>query len=182
MANLTAIPTNEGIEILNSELKEQVSDFVLIGAQTFKHETLSILLENTEEATYEELRPYVFYRNQCAAIYYDENGVLTFEAELPLEEDLEKYTFAIGILAKGDVLVCLTPTPKIVLIRGVGGVFVIKIAVRGVAGEIVFQSGVGVTRGELEVYRNMILKPVVEIANAQLALTNQLISKGVLSE
>lgn len=182
MANLTAIPTKEGIEILNSGLKEQVGDFVLVGAETYNHEILSNLLENTEEVTYEELRPYVFYRNHCASIYYDEKGVLTFEAEIPLEEDLEKYTFAVGFLAQRDELVCLTPTPKIVPIRGVGGVFVVKVAVRGVAGEIVFQSGVGVTRGELEVYRNMILKPVVEIANAQISLTNQLIQKGVLSE
>lgn len=180
MAHLTAIPTKEGMGILNEELKGQVGEYVLIGAPTYKEVELEKLIADTENAKFETIKNYVFYRDKCASVHYDENGILTFEVVLPIEADLQYYTFAVGLMAKNETLVCLTPTPKIVLIKGVGGSLIIKVAVRGVAGEIVFQSGNGVSRQELVVFREMTLKPIVEIAGAYVDLVTKLIKKGVL--
>ena len=178
--SLKALPTQEGLDILNSALKGKVGEYVLIGASGYKNLELSDLLGNPIALTYEDVKPFVFYRDSCESVLYDENGVLTFEITLPIEEDLQFYTYAVGLLARGDILVCLTQTPKIVLIRGVGGKFIVKVAVKGEAGEIVFKKGEGVSREELVVFRNMTMRTILEIGTAQIDLATKLAEKGVL--
>ena len=94
MANLTAVPTNQGIGILNTELRNQVTKFVLIGATNYTNATLDAILTDTEVVTYADIQGYVFYHGVVETAYFDDEGVLTFELLLPLEEDLQKYTFA----------------------------------------------------------------------------------------
>ncbi len=178
--SLKALPTQEGLDILNSTLKGRVGEYILIGASGYKNAELSNLLDDPTSATYESVRPFIFYRGSCESILYDENGVLTFEIALPMEEDLQFYTYAVGLLSKGNILVCLTQTPKIVLIRGVGGKFIVKVAVKGEAGEIVFKNGEGVSREELIVFQNMTLRSILEIGTAQIEIATKLAEKGVL--
>lgn len=180
MANLTAVPTNQGIGILNTELRNQVTKFVLIGATNYKNATLDAILTDTEVVTYTDIQGYVFYHGTVETAYFDDEGVLTFELLLPLEEDLQKYTYAVGLVSTDNQLVSITPTPKIVLISGVGGTFVVKVAVKGSPGVIVFKNSEYVTPAELLNHKQNVLRPVVANATNYFDLTNKLIDKGVI--
>lgn len=180
MANLTAVPTSQGIGILNSELRSGVTKFVLIGDADYNSSALENVLQNPESATYADVQSYIFFTDAVESSYFDDQGVLTFELLLPLEQDLQKYTYAVGLATDTDELVSLTPTPKIVLISGVGGTYVVKIAVKGSPGEIVFKNSEYVTPAELENHKQNVLRPVVAIATNYFDLTDNLIEKGVI--
>lgn len=180
MANLTAIPTAEGLGILNTELRSEVTEFVLIGADGYEDATLDDLLSDTASLTYADVQPYVFYTHAIESGYFDDDGVLTFELLLPLEEDLQKYTYGVGLVSVSSALVCVTPTPKIVLIQGVGGTYVVKIAVKGTPGNIVFKNSEYVTPAELLSHKQNVLRPVVANATNYFDLTDKLIEKGVI--
>lgn len=176
MANLTAIPTVEGIEILNSELIEQVKEFVLIGSKDHNVQILEDRL-NQEVLSYEQINEYVFYKASIESSYYDDEGVLTFSCMIPVDEDLENYTYAVGIITKDSKLVSLTRTPKIIPIRGIGGAFVVKVAIKGEAGDIVFKKSEYITVNEAD---ELFLKPLVANTNMNLTLVNKLIDKEVI--
>ena len=176
MANLTAVPTEEGLEILNSELKSSVTNFVLIGAETHDLTVLDDLMSQ-DTVTYEDIEPYVFYNNLVETSYYDDNGVLTFVLIIPVEEDLGSYTYGVGIITDDNKLVSLTATPKIVPIVGIGGSFVVKVAVKGTVGEVVFKSSDYITPVEAE---ELFLTPLIANTNLVIALQNKLIDKGII--
>lgn len=146
---LNGVPTQEGLNILNSQLREQVRNFVLVGCNTHEDENLQEIINNAHTTTYEQIESYIFHRGECESIYYDENSVLTFEIELPISQDLSCYTYGVGLIAEENILLCLTPTPKIMPIRGVGGTFVVKVAIKGNAGEIIFSNN-EITRREID--------------------------------
>lgn len=176
MANLTAIPTVEGIDILNSELIEQVKEFVLIGSQDHDVQALDELL-NQEVLSYEQIKEYVFFKQSIESSYYDDEGVLTFSCMIPIEDDLENYTYAVGIITQDLKLVSLTRTPKIIPIRGIGGAFVVKVAIKGEAGDIVFKNSEYITINEAN---ELFLKPLVANTNMNLTLVNKLIDKEII--
>lgn len=177
MANLTAVPTKEGLEILNSELKQKATNFILIGKQNYNDDELDTLLDS-DALTYKDIEPYIFYSSTIESSFYDENGVLTIECIIPVDEDLENYTYAIGIATEDTKeLVTLTKMPKIVPIAGVGGSVIVKVAVKGTAGEIVFKQSEYITINEAQ---ELFLKPVIANTAHLIALQNKLIEKGVI--
>ena len=106
MDALTAIATDHGLDVLNSALKNTATQYQLIGAEA-------------HNATGDQLA--AFYSAEIEISYYDSNGVLTFIIELPVAEDFNRYLYAIQITDTNGDVVIHTPTPKMVLAAGIGG-------------------------------------------------------------
>ncbi|MCG9681224.1 hypothetical protein L1D31_01490 [Vibrio sp. Isolate23] len=134
MSTLQAIPTQHGIDILNSELKNTVTKYRLIGALT-------------HDAPSESL--YSFYENTIETSYYDDNGVLTFILNLPIEQHFDEYLHQIHVLDSSNQSVIECSTPKVALQKGIGGMVTLKAAISGEAGEVIFKQSEFVTETEL---------------------------------
>ncbi|PTO70140.1 hypothetical protein [Vibrio splendidus] len=134
MSALQAIPTQHGIDVLNSELKNTVTKYRLIGALT-------------HDAPSESL--YSFYENTIETSYYDDNGVLTFILNLPIEQHFDEYLHQIDVLDSANQAVIECSTPKVALPKGIGGMVTLKASISGEAGEVIFKHGEFVTETEL---------------------------------
>ncbi|MFA0155413.1 hypothetical protein [Vibrio sp. 10N.261.46.A3] len=134
MSALQAIPTQHGLDILNSELKSTVTKYQCMGALTHDAPSES---------------QYSFYENTIETSYYDDNGVLTFILNLPIEMHFNEYLYQIKVLDDNDQAVVICDTPKIGLAQGIGGMVTLKVAITGSAGEVVFKSSDYVTETEL---------------------------------
>ena len=180
MANLTAIPTPQGLEILNTELKEKATHFVLVGAKTYQDKKLDGIIKNKVSTTMEDIKTHIFYSDKIESSFYDENGVLTFVMTIPVDKDLNDYMYGVGIVTSDlKELVAFTDTPKIVPIKGVGGTLSVKVAVRGEAGEIVFKKNEYITTKEFD----GLYAPTLQSITARLnKLENYLIKEGVIHE
>ncbi|WP_375751588.1 hypothetical protein [Vibrio sp. HN007] len=135
MSALQAIPTEHGIDILNSELKDTVTKYQLIGALT--HDANSADL-------------YSFHNALIETSYFDENGVLTFILNLPIETHFDEYLHKINVLDSTDQIVIECDTPKVALAKGIGGMVTLKAAISGQAGEVIFKHSEYVTKTELD--------------------------------
>jgi hypothetical protein len=149
MATLMAVPTKEGLDILNSELSKKATRFCLIGSTSYTNNTLDSLLTR-DNLVYSNVDKYVFFLEDIESQYFDENGVLTFQVIVPVETDFKHYMYAVAIITEDNELVVLTKTPKIVPIEGVGGTFVVKTAVKGEVSQMVFKKGEYITWNEAE--------------------------------
>ncbi len=129
---LQAIPTKYGLGVLTSTLKNTVTQYALWGATT--HDTADIR---------------VFYSSTIESSYFDDNGVLTFQLNLPIETNFKEYLHKIVVLDESDQVVIECATPKVALAKGIGGMVTLKAAVSGEAGEVVFKSSEFVTETEL---------------------------------
>ncbi|EKO3979883.1 hypothetical protein FNJ21_003531 [Vibrio fluvialis] len=134
MSTLQAIPTQHGIDILNSELSDTVTQYRLVG-------------ELTHDALNESL--YAFHEDTIETSYYDENGVLTFIINLPIEQHFDEYLHRIDVLDANDQTVIECETPKIALPKGIGGMVTLKAAITGERGDVVFKHGEYMTETEL---------------------------------
>ena len=134
MSTLQAIPTQHGIDILNSELKNTVTKYRLIGALT-------------HDAPNESL--YSFYENTIETSYYDDNGVLTIILNLPIEQHFDEYLHQIHVLDSSNQSVIECSTPKVALPKGIGGMVTLKAAISGEAGQVIFKHSEFVTETEL---------------------------------
>ncbi|UQV23169.1 hypothetical protein [Vibrio sp. J383] len=134
MSALQAIPTQHGIDVLNSELKNTVTKYRLIGSLT--HDAPSETL-------------YSFYENTIETSYYDDNGVLTFILNLPIEQHFDEYLHQIHVLDSNDQSVIECSTPKVALAKGIGGMVTLKASISGEAGEVIFKHEEFVTETEL---------------------------------
>ncbi|AYV21113.1 hypothetical protein [Vibrio mediterranei] len=134
MSTLQAIPTQHGIDILNSELKNTVTKYRLIGALT--HDAPSESLHS-------------FYENTIETSYYDDNGVLTFILNLPIEQHFDEYLHQIHVLDSNNQSVIECSTPKVALPKGIGGMVTLKAAISGEAGQVIFKHSEFVTETEL---------------------------------
>lgn len=130
---LQAIPTEHGLSVLLSAQKEHAITYELVGALTH---------DATELST--------FHRAEIETSYYDDNGVLTFILNLPIETDFKEYLHKITILDANSQIVIECATPKVALAKGVGGMVTIKVAVTGEAGEIVFKATDYITEQEFK--------------------------------
>ncbi|ODS04302.1 hypothetical protein [Vibrio scophthalmi] len=135
MSALQAIPTQYGIGVLNSELKNTVTQYRLIGA-------------STDNATSDTL--YSFHTEGIKTSYYDEDGILTFILNLPIEEHFDEYLHRIDVIDSKNQVVIECPTPKIALVKGVGGIVTLKVSILGQAGDVIFKHGEYVTEAELK--------------------------------
>lgn len=134
MSTLQGIPTQHGISILKSNLKQTAKKFQLIGALTHNAPTESLS---------------VFHTDTIEASYYDDNGVLTFVFNLPIETHFNEYLYQIKIVDTSDQSIVDCQTPVIALAKGIGGMVALKAAVSGQAGQVIFKHNQYVTETEL---------------------------------
>ncbi len=134
MNSLHAITTEHGLETLSGELKETVTQYQLIGALT-------------PDADSEAL--YRFHSDEIEASYFDENGVLSFVLNLPIDMHFDEYLHHIYIMDADGQNVITCETPKIALAKGVGGMVTLKADITGEAGDVVFKHGEFITESEL---------------------------------
>lgn len=141
---IRGIPTNYGIEILNSELKKEVQTYALIGLEIPKDSSLESIIAK-EDISYDEIKDSVFYTNAIDVGYFDENGILTYEINLQ-NINTDKYMYAIVLLDTQNKIIAALPTPQVILIEGIGGLLVIKLPIKGAVNEVVFVSSDYVSR------------------------------------
>lgn len=134
MSTLQGIPTQHGISILKSNLKQTAKKFQLIGALTHNAPTASLS---------------VFHTDTIEASYYDDNGVLTFVFNLPIERHFNEYLYQIKIVDTAGQSIVDCQTPVIALAKGIGGMVTLKAAVSGQAGQVIFKHNQYVTETEL---------------------------------
>ncbi|PMM19530.1 hypothetical protein [Vibrio lentus] len=134
MSTLQGIPTQHGISILKSNLKQTAKKFQLIGALTHNAPTVSLS---------------VFHTDTIEASYYDDNGVLTFVFNLPIERHFNEYLYQIKIVDTAGQSIVDCQTPVIALAKGIGGMVTLKAAVSGQAGQVIFKHNQYVTETEL---------------------------------
>ncbi len=147
---LQAIPTEYGLGVLTGTLKKTATRYALLGAVT--HDAA-------------EIKP--FHSDSIESAYFDENGVLIFQLDLPTAIDFKEYLHQIVILDESDKVVIECNSPKIALAKGIGGMVTLKTAVKGEAGEVVFKSGDYVTEEELQkVYLPPVLAAKEDKSNA----------------
>lgn len=167
MGLLTALPTHAGIAILNSELRQEVRRFVLIGHAEREFEDLDTLLAGDLMAvTHAQIQPYIFFTRNVERAYFDDEGVLTFSLLVPHEDDLGKTIYALGLITEAEegespTLVSLSKTPKIPKVANVGGHFTYKVAVRGEAAQVVFRNRNLVTATELNETRENLEQKII---------------------
>ncbi len=158
---IKGIPTDYGIQILNSELKEQVQNYILIGKENPK----DLILENLiakENILFNEIEEFIFHRNVIEVCYFDENGILTYEINLS-NIDTDKYMYAILLIDSNNKIVASLPTPQVVLMEGVGGLITIKLPIQGEVNEVVFVNSDYISREEFEVLKESLKPPKVDI-------------------
>ena len=183
MASITAIPSSDGLEILNSNLASGVKQFALIGSSDFGSPVIDAIVGNIN-ANYGDLLPYIFAELDITSAVYDENGVLTFHLALPYDINYGKYIYGIALIYEDNEtkkIVSIAKTPKVAKVAGVGGSFTFKVAVLGSAGEVVFNTYDYVTTSELEYSIDLQNLSIIANATAITDLTNRLIEKGVIT-
>lgn len=155
MAQIQAIPTFEGFELLQNFTKDSIGTFCVVGSNWTNDSSLDMLVDSPG-TTYEQIENFVIYESTISRAFFDEYGQLTFELLLPFSLNLEKYIYGFCILHTGDIpkIAAIAKTPKIQKIEGVGGTILFKISISGEAGKIIFKDGAFVTEGELQSLRD----------------------------
>jgi len=155
MAGLMLLPSEEGLELLKEDLKENLK--------------YAVLLDEDKQ----EIKRYEF-----SSIYYDENTVLTALFEVPINENLTTPMKFLRVENTDGVVISEGETPEITFVVGVGGVQTLKFAVSGEAGEIVFKNSDYVTSVELE---ELYLGAIEALTAKVMQLEKKLIEEGVIN-
>ena len=158
---IKGIPTNKGIEILNSNLQKEVQTYALLGKETPKYEHLESLISK-EDLDFDEVNELIFFTQNIDVGYFDENGILTYEINLR-DINSPNYMYAILLLDSQNHIIASLPTPQVVLTEGVGGLMTIKLPIKGEVNEVVFVSSDYVSRDEFEVLKKSLRPPKVDI-------------------
>ena len=127
MDNLTAVPHEEGIDILKQKLYEKIKKFALVD-------------DNKK----------VYFTGNIHSVFFDTNGVLTATLLVPKEEHLTHWNKWVRLVTDDDKIVADVETPPLQFVKGVGGEQVVKITVSGQAGEVIFKTDEYVTTAEIE--------------------------------
>ena len=154
MASLMMLPTNDGLNLLKENIKENLKYAVLLDSEK------------------QEIKRYEFF-----SIYYDKDGVLTALFEVPVDENLTISMKYLRVVNEKDAVISEGETPEITFVKGIGGVQTIKFAVSGEAGEIVFKANDYITKVEFD---ELYLPVVTALTTRVTQLENILIEKGVI--
>ena len=154
MAGLMLLPTQEGIELLQSDLQQNLKYASLLDADK------------------NEIKRFEFQ-----SIYYDRDGVLTALFEISVEENITTPMKYIRVLSEAEAIISEGETPEITFVKGVGGVQTLKFAVSGEAGEVVFKADDYITAVEFE---ELYLSTIEALTTKVLQLEHILIEQGVI--
>lgn len=134
---VTGLPTNNGLSILTSNLKDQVTKFTLYGTTSSGSD-----VPYDETSTYSSLSSYQMGEFDIARAYYDENGTLTFECPIPYNFENTKWVGAAGLVYVdtngAKTLVAISSMPRFQKTSGIGGTIYFKVPILGEAGSPIF--------------------------------------------
>ncbi len=154
---IQAVPTEHGLTILTDELAATATEYVLIGALELGAASL------TE-----------FFRDTISASYYDDEGIMTFVVDLPIDTDFGNYLYQINIVDADDITVLEVETPKVSLAKGIGGQVTIKTTITGQPTDIIFKKNDYVTISELvDVHLPPLEQAIVDVSEAQEAFATK---------
>jgi len=153
--SVTGLPTSQGIDILTSNLRENVTKFCLYGT-----DTSSGTVSWDENSTLSSLSAYLLGKFDIARAYFDDNGTLTFECPIPYDFSDTKWVGAAGIIYVdanlSETLVSVSPMPKFQKTAGIGGTIRFKVPIAGAAGDLIFEQMPYVSKQELDTVLNEI--------------------------
>ncbi len=156
---LTALPNEQLLSFLNSKMKDKFNKFVLIGSDTNDNATLKSLLGKTADLKYKDIQNYIFKEGLCESTYFDDEGVFTGVVDLTNEDGYDKHLYAVGLFSEDRLIGTIAKTPIIFLSSQIGGMFPIKIPIRGDKGQVVFRSTKYLPEVEAE---ERFLEPLIE--------------------
>jgi len=119
---LTALPNDQLISFLNSQMRDKFKRVGLIGVDGLDDKTLKALLENT----------------------------FTAVVDMTNEDSYDKHLYGVILMSDDKLVATVAKTPIIYLNEQIGGQFPIKIPIKGEAGEVVFRSSKYLTVTEAE--------------------------------
>lgn len=151
MAALTGNPTGYGEGLYTNNLLNLVKNFVIIGSTTLENEALSSKLTGLD-LTYAEIENDVIHTEAIVHASHDANNQAYFDCIVPYTLNLEKYVFAIGLIAIEDgvkKLVDWTVVNKFYQTTQVGGTYKYLVGVANENGGVIFKDTDYITQTEL---------------------------------
>ena len=155
MADLIALPTEEGLSLLKQALYDQIKKFSLVD----------------DEGN-------IYYTAPVHSVYFDDNGVLTVSCIVPVEEHFTAWNKAIQIETEDGVVIAGVETPAIQFVKGIGGEIPVKLTVSGEPATVVFKSEDYITPAEAH---ELFLTPLVEVSKRLTSLELLLINEGIIN-
>ena len=155
---LTALPNQQLLDYLNSQMRGKFDKAVLIGSNSISDNGLKALLEQTATLTYTKVKNYIFDEMMVESAYYDDAGVFTAIVNLTNEDSYNKHLYAVGLFSEDRIVGTIAKTPIIYLNEQIGGQFPIKIPIKGNEGEVVFRNTEYLPEAEAQ---ERFLEPVV---------------------
>jgi hypothetical protein len=149
MANLIALPNSDALDIIKDKLLGDAKKFILIGSHNIENKVLDDLIASNS-FTYEDISNYVYFEDEIHSSYFDNDGNLTINLILPIEEDFKQWSYALTVITEDRKLLATTALMKMQLARNIGGEQTVKIAVSGEAGTVNFKATDYVTWSEAE--------------------------------
>ena len=125
MADMKLMPTADGLKMLKEHTKDGLQKAILLDA-------------NKKTIREFEIR----------ASYYDSNGVLTAEFNIPSEDNITTPAHYLYIVANNKTIATGQLPAPISFIRGFGGIQTLKLPIEGQSGEIVFKKDNYLTKTE----------------------------------
>lgn len=161
---LTALPNDQLISFLNSQMRDKFKRVGLIGVDGLDDKTLKALLENTAGLTYAKVQKYIFAEYDAEATYFDDSGIFTAVVDMTNEDSYDKHLYGVILMSDDKLVATVAKTPIIYLNEQIGGQFPIKIPIKGEAGEVVFRSSKYLTVTEAE---ELYLMPTASVFSLQ---------------
>jgi len=155
MDGLVALPHEDGIQLLNDKLFNDITKFSLVD-------------DNSE----------VYFTADIHSVYFDVNGILTASIIIPKEDNFTSWNSAILLQTADDVTICTVPTEPIKFVTGIGGEQEVKITISGEASTIVFKKDEYITPSEAT---NIFIIPLIANTSHTLFLQDELIKQGVFN-
>ncbi len=162
MDGLIGIPNESAINILKNELKDKAVIYFLIGTHNHDDVKLNKLIDGSSNLTYNQIAEYIYYKNEIESSYFDNDGILTFNLIIPTENNFKDFNYAVVVATKENEILATIPTPKIQLLKGIGGSQVVKLGISGEPGQMNFKATDYLTMNEAD---EILLG--VEIANLE---------------
>jgi len=173
---LTALPNQQLLDYLNSQMRGKFNKAVLIGSNSISDNGLKALLEQTATLTYTKVKNYIFDEMMVESTYYDDAGVFTAIVNLTNEDSYNKHLYAVGLFSEDRIVGTIAKTPIIYLNEQIGGQFPIKIPIKGNEGEVVFRNTEYLPEAEAE---ERFLEPIVAMLGMNANIYHSLIDAEI---
>lgn len=155
MQTIQAILNNTSAKEILEILKEKNTKAHFVGSKDSDDVELENKLQNPN-ITYDEIIPYAFINTDIRSAYFDKEGCLCFEVNLEYDFYSDNTIYALCITSNESIFL-IAPTPKIKKLKGIGGTFVLKTAIKGGSAEMIFKADDYISQSEFEPFRAFVL-------------------------